>query len=96
MTQLAGPACVWIGPEPKDGSHSNVVGDLVIDELGVHVPKGASYSLFDEGEWSPLGCYFFSTVDNLLPWHRVHGVDWVDEDYLERSVNLIKERRTSL
>jgi hypothetical protein len=82
--QTYGPARVWIGPEPPRGAHSSYLGEVICSPLGVHVPAGSYFNHINleehEDERWPMGSYLEAEHDELVPWHRVHLVEWLHPD----------------
>ena len=75
---IAGPvfqgvARVYIGPEP-DVHHPGFRGPVVTDERGVHLTEPNNTEMLCGEEW--VG---YEGHEALIPWHRVHTVEWLDD-----------------
>ncbi len=70
-------ARVYLGPEPELGPHPGYQGLIIADALGVHIGEDCEYLHISDGpaEW-PDSDWVPVMAAVLLPWHRVHEVQW--------------------
>jgi hypothetical protein len=75
------PGRVFLHPQPNTGPHPGYRGPLSMDALGVYITwdcESLQVSEDDEGivshEWEP------ALVEELVPWNRVHSVEWLDSE----------------
>jgi hypothetical protein len=80
MSQRSGLGRLYIGEDPERGAHPGYRGFLCADVVGVHVYAGRTEWLWVDnestreswpmGEWDPVEC------NGIIPWHRVHAIEW--------------------
>lgn len=72
---------LYLEPEPEVGPHPGYRGLLTIDALGVHVGLNCEYLYVDPGDRSnwPLADWEPVERELLVPWARVHLIEWGED-----------------
>jgi hypothetical protein len=79
---LVKQGCVYVGPVPEHGPHPGYRGPIQITGNGVHINTECEYLLISD-ENCAISDWMLCEVPALLPWHRVHIIEWLDINEVE-------------